>query len=693
MSFSQDISKILDDSKLLESIDYESNEDLMEEIKNFVTNEEFTLIDRFYQDYTQFNLEDSIKLVNILHKFNFKQEEDFDMLTIFKFKLLEFNKSYEKEHLFKIVKKKKINEDGEITYVYSEVNKLNVCCMCGFFLTFKYYYNTEKIRNNMRTAISHEQLNIAKYIYDREYSNVELSKKKKLLIDLLNVSISNDKVNSLRWIMDLNILTNQDINYELVLTNINTAKYLYSVDQAFRDYLIASIPQISDSANGDVLEWIICDLQIININALAFNDIIGLFRISYLEGNVRLVKKLLELDTITDEFLNNEFYNEDESANPVTMQFLINSRRIRDNKIIEAFNFAYDVGDEEMAELLYNTGIVNSPSYTFEKFYETKGSEVAIHYMDNVSSEIISRVVSTILDEKLSHSDRELLIVLMRTNRFPNVYVENILDEHRTDRELIFEVLKNFKIKSVVLDAILKDAYENDEEMFNFLIQTKNDISRELSQILKEEYINNNNISFIDMIFSLYTGRLDLGFIFKFAYEKNDLNMVDKLIKSGKLENVSEVFELAYEKNDLDIVDKLMKFGKIQNISRAFEIAYEREDIIMINFLIDNNMVNPYEMGAFLEKSHIDKNMTILNILLGQSKIYPIYFDKVFSAACHNKDVELVVKILKTGKISDMNIITSFAYALIDKNKDIAQILSETGKINDELIERMKLLD
>lgn len=141
--FKQDITQFLSDavsiSKLAESdvhFYYADPSVTLRSISRNISKEDFALIDQFYDDFSSLDFEKSMKLLKILYRFNFRQRDDFAMLTIVKFGLLEYsNPFFNIDNLLNLTRE--IDEFGK--YVRKpDFNALEICFVYGFIMTAKW---------------------------------------------------------------------------------------------------------------------------------------------------------------------------------------------------------------------------------------------------------------------------------------------------------------------------------------------------------------------------------------------------------------------------------------------------------------------------------------------------------------------------------------------------------------------------
>lgn len=192
----QDITKLIEDSKFFKELT-ESEDDFENlDINDFIPEEVFRMLDLFYNDYTQFNEEESYQMLDILALYGFRQTEDFAVLTIVKFGLVEFPKAYTNENLFQYFPKGKevrgkFNAKEKKIFKRPIESEMKVCLNLKHFLAFRWMIsqNEEKFYDDfsvfIQIACEKGNLESLEFLYEF-YDSLNLEKKWKITDEISN---------------------------------------------------------------------------------------------------------------------------------------------------------------------------------------------------------------------------------------------------------------------------------------------------------------------------------------------------------------------------------------------------------------------------------------------------------------------------------------------------------------------------
>lgn len=309
MQFKQKIENITEDSEFLFNLikDLGDKKTSIELIEESISNEDFILLDEFYNDYTKFNLEKSTEIIALLDKLEFNQTRDFAMLTIFKFRIVTFEpREFNIDDLFDLVReyKENIEEDADLDvefYEYKDVDMMQICAENGFVLTAKWLFNFYKLDKDiydyMIISGENEQINMLELIYNREKYNEEK------IYDLIIEMCKNDKLKSVIFLNNiLNIVNNEEIFMIISMEDsINISKWIYSLNKDYMIFLENNFDDITESV--DIIEWMVCDLNY----QYKKDNIISMFSLACGRSRFKLIKFLLDNEEIPDMIISYYF--------------------------------------------------------------------------------------------------------------------------------------------------------------------------------------------------------------------------------------------------------------------------------------------------------------------------------------------------------------------------------------------------
>lgn len=499
MSFTQDMNNLVNDSKLLREYLEDENP---EEIYTFFEKYEYELLDKFYTDFRSLSFQEAMEMVNILHKFEFRQEDDFDFYVILRFNLRKFPDYIRKNYLFDL-----------------QNDILNNAIRRDFILTFKYKlsiskFNEEKIKEYI-CAI--DNMELIEFIY----SIIPQDKRK----EIMEYVFLDKDLAFAQWIYNLNIIpeNNYVILYLLALLNEKNeiATWLYSLDSVGTFLELHDIfGHLSKEEILELLEYLILDADIDILKAIA--------------ANFPIVNELI-MGTIFEIMYKNEDLE--------FLELLLTRPDITDLNIINGFIYSKIKHNSEMEYLMKKTGEINKYNLNanFRSILNTKDI-VAIKVLMQtamISDENIINAISKSLN------DNELDIAITLIN---NGNGQDIAQYLADSMEYLFENKEKYNFLTINMnDSVIN-------KIFLFLI------SPEHSMYIKKSLLDTGRISRKTINKSFLTAvniSIDNNY--------GDVDDIELLLNTSQVDKklVNDAFTIALEYDCQYIIEYLLDTGKI----------------------------------------------------------------------------------------------------------------------------------
>lgn len=572
---------IFQDSLLLSS----HMEDNPNEINlNFLHPDELDLITRFYRNYNQFDMEDSIKLINIFHRFEFKQTSDFANLTIIKYGIDDAD----------VIEKLENINLGTLDF-YREFpvfesycsDIFEIACSDGFFLTVKYFYETSDISDEdfnlgFINACSNGHLEIAQWIFEIH----EISEN----IKIASLESSANKPEIIEWLLSVYQYT-------------DTKKALTFKWACILDSVESAIILLSFLNGGDV--------KIFNI----FNDaFLESCRQNYLlTGNS--IKWLLQSGKITEENKNIGYDLLEEKYPDITVYLLKHRLLITNETLPKAFILCCKYNLLYLMKWLYNNNYNNNYSnnydnYNFEKCF--------ISSCKAGNKDVAEWLAS--LNKDSRHFSHAMFLSLCRDRNFKDI--EWLYDILKVDHDIF---------KWVIVSISQEDNYETFKKLLNLDVIDRNSISENifLSACKNGDIETAKTVIFTgkyskttkrDLFLNLCKGsefeNLDLiEWIYNFLEIDNQtfLHALIEQVKRNNYEIVKKMYEINENNgmnfSDLDLCFDISRENGYLELTEFFYelIGFSEEE--NFKFFIEESQKSNFEMAnLFFEKSNITLN-------------------------------------------------------------------------------------
>lgn len=254
--FRQNIETLVADSKFLSE---KIEEDDFVNINDFISDHELYMIDRFYEDYSQFNEDESFEMLNILNKFIFNQIEDFAFLTIVKFKIPEFDK-VRKPKTIQQNKQQQRNQQGQhqkkeskFIYVEDSQSEFYTCAQYGLVMAMRWLVSSESYSSKFYSDFfgimdiagvngNIEILDFMYLLYDKtkvgdvskfqSFNEIVVDATQKTPFDVFYEKKGNFwNLNAIKWLHNLGLPSNQAYNRAMGIaasnSNLELTKWFY----------------------------------------------------------------------------------------------------------------------------------------------------------------------------------------------------------------------------------------------------------------------------------------------------------------------------------------------------------------------------------------------------------------------------------------------------------------------------------
>lgn len=658
--FTQDISRLLEDSKFIKTLvndkDFSDDEQLLET--------DYPFIDRFYQDYSNFNLDDSRKMVDILNKLEFKQTHDFVMLTIFKHKLTNFNnRRYEFDFLFVFVKDINGNYNNN-------VDRLNICARFGFILTAKWLILSniqQPTYDHIKTAIEYEQIEILDFIYN--FVNITESQ----ISEIVELTCKLDKLKSAMWIDNIN--SNLWIDNIMKYDSLEIAKWLYN--KGYNNEINSNSKKAFINGSIKIAKWMYYTLNNRNMQIATYFDDVKLYK------NYEIVKWMYNTFGLAN-FRENHFVYAAKYGNIRLISWFLSHTAVNDGTIQSSF-ILYAPNNIELANAFLTQGVIQNITLNSAFSYSDKKN---IHFFELLLR--TGRITDDSINISFTHNPKdnylEFIKFLIDTDKITDESINELFEKNNGKIDIILFLLETGKITNYSLNKFfLRIAeFKNSINLAEKLLETEEIFPETINQVFitltKEE-----DLELIKLLADIVTD-ISINELFLKTYILHNLKF---LIGTGKIsdETINQAFVRNYIFNAFSIIKFLIKTEKIteESINLSFAINYKNENVMDI--LLETGKISEKSINDIFIKDSI--NFSIFQKLLKTGKVNENSLN-VFFRNMNGTNFLIFAKILlQTGKITDESIMF---YLFNSINNDIEFVfeLAENGKLNDEIIKFVK---
>lgn len=396
------------------------------EILEFLREQEIQLLEQFYTDREKLNKEQSLNLINILHKYDFKQSQDFTIISIVKFKLVSFEPYYlEDIDLIKFFRKNISIIEGENNFIFDEdFPKMKLCAERGLFVALKWFHELDKneiLKDVNILTLAGIQENIEMFLWIREIYMQNFSR---LILEdntiNLNILCSRSVVNLCKN-GKLEIIKNLIPYFEpkyydygdffqvaCVYENIEIAQYISTIIEPNRFILQNALHKILSERSKNALKWILENYD------FPF-DTNSIFSCACISGSLECVKIVYytSIDKnlkIFSDIINKHFYKALKIGNNDIAKWIYSLGIVLYEVVIEGFMICCNVGNLEGVKFthslelsLYNirTGFINSCFYsdsleTIKWLYEN--NDIDQESLEIAFNSIVSRELLDIIE-------------------------------------------------------------------------------------------------------------------------------------------------------------------------------------------------------------------------------------------------------------------------------------------------------
>lgn len=525
------------------------------------SNEEFQLLDKFYDDYMQFDEQQSLKVIDLLNRLKFKQCDDFVFLTIVKFNLTNFShKSYPFDYLFETLRKNSRPFDVAVRH--------------NFNLTAKWLVKTG--RHNLTgnlvefVTIAAKNGNVELLEFFRSYGDDSLFSK------ITKENIVPWKFESLKWAHEHEMLDQSCYNewFRIVvqsadLENVEFVDRTGRIDvETLRSYAM----ELSRDEEVEIMEYFhgivnFSDNECIYMFENRARTSLELLSFLYNDGRIpneivvktfeRVVTDTTLLDLEIPKFLYKKsqdvsdiavelgFYSACKNSNFLLGEWIFSlGRDFSDDTINESFYQACSNSNERLATLIYQTGRVSE--YEIETVIENllHKSITVRRILENLG--LLERMEDVEeIEEDLFTLDIEML--------GGNLTALKIMEEYgQVDLQV-----EKYKLVKIITSALLFENFDTLEYIVSELILSEKDYEK---MILTSYHRRNKNfIRFYDRVLKV---RSPLAKVFKKACLRSDLNCVKFLLNFKTLDNdeVIEGYKHAIRKEDRKLLNILRPY-------------------------------------------------------------------------------------------------------------------------------------
>lgn len=613
--FAQDMSQIPKDSQFITKIMSDNKDGMYDvDINKLVTEREFQMIDRFYENCTIFNKDESLEMLNILAKLMFRQEKDFALLTAIKFKL--GHKAYDFTYFFEDLTRE---VNGQI--LYRAGNELEISAKYGAILTFDLLVTlTNQIYENFYyiayIAGKYGQLEFLKHIYqfalnhNFEYANLdmnciylkEIQQNCKNWIHSLDILDSNsyrdsfiyacedEKLLKIKWLYNPRLITDPLLHRTFISEcksgKLNVIRLLMELAKIPKRILGKAIKNIT---NYEVIDFFYD-------NGFVDNEIANDHFENSCSNSLELVKYVYAKGLVTSEGLSMGFAK-CFPENFETAKWIISlNPKLEEEDIVHAFMSICEANNIEMAEWLKSNVLLNYDSFAtgFLSACENGNVDIAKWILSN--EELKNEEMKEGFDLACEKSKIKIITWLWDEM--------DITDDDI--KQGFLSGCNNGNLEAVKLFYAARNIEEETfEEGFNDVIET-------------------GNFSLIKWF--IESGRLDEDYIQEKVEDNEDDIIVSKIFtKLGLRDDYNRHLE-DHEKGNLIFgaenlneisIEILIENNLIsqEKLAEIFQKAYSENDLVVIELIYKEGNLSADVIDDILEKSLADGNQEIVNIL------------------------------------------------------------------------------
>lgn len=449
--------------------------DEFEDLKGLISDEEFKIIEEFYQDFTQFDKDKSLEVLNILSKYMFKQEEDFAFFTILKFELVEFpEKSYGYDYIFDYVTQ---IIEGKKVFSSTALTELRVCFKRGYLSTAKFL----------------EYENLIYDFFDKLAEDAGSNGQIKMLEYLLEFH----KINPSRVISMFYGIFNHILIEGIVTWNLECLEWLVSnsnIDSSTYEIVFRKAVNYSTS---EIVKFIY------NTGNIGGDKVMEEIRKIGYDRQLETLKFLMEISELSDDDLN-DMYLKNFKNSLTILQYLYGTGRIRYETVKNSFNYPGYCIKQNMEIVKWHYTIVKN----FEEIPQTMLDEVFSHAVGSLYYELmewiytISEISSEILQRQFIFScvmeNSKFIKFFYETGRITQTTIQNFMETDTSKYVLLERIFCDIGILDPSISNNRKIT-ENEWKNIEHKITTN---SEALKIMIKQGKLNMENDHQIEMILS-----------------------------------------------------------------------------------------------------------------------------------------------------------------------------------------------
>lgn len=698
--YRQNIENIIEDSKFFKQMfdDLEEDEDVPD-LKNLLKEEDYQFLDQFYRDCSVFNFEDSLKMLNILHGLEFRQEDDFAFLTIHKFELVTFNGKFKKDAMINSVRKDKDPEKfdkeakDEDNYEYvKDPNYINIACDMNYVLSFKYLSRSSFIYEDyfsfMIRAIERNNLKILQFIYQDKVENS--GHEKWDMIHLFSKFVRTVEIAN--WIVSLNILSDMDykVIYCILLDRVRVLNEPRQYDDGddTENSEDEENHRIEDELEEEEKRQILMVINVLlKIDAISnsnrtLEDLTTEIFLHFANQENFDILYQIDLQNADFEELLNQLNLAYEKKNYKLFKLILTAFRMDPGPLTEMLLESQD--DAEMVKAIISSGklyhvFVTNAFETSYKNLERRDMKILL----NTGHVDISRVLDKIFNGKLN---RDNIKFIFKNTNFEKYSGDQI---NQTFKVLLDEYDKTVKKYDISNEEYheLSDELKN---MMNVLLQTK--------KISVSSAINSFEIFSKDDDFKMLTQVLKFARgiapryvknIFKIGCWENKIEFVKFLLEeyAGVIEIPFDILKSVVNRKRKEILKSILENGKIDH-NDIPQILFHKIDDEILELIIDNlNGKNiKYIFSLLVDSSKMENRNKILGLILEKRKIKNIGKLLVKELRRHNYDIAKLILEMNYAKEDQLRkaLKYSIKHNLTEFSELISQCLEEMEENNEE---------
>lgn len=652
MDFSQDIQNLITDSKILPEILVNNS------IEDFFSQEDLNLLKSFYRSCLGFNIEDSMKLLSIFRRFQFRQENDFAFLTVLIFELVTFKPyDYDNEYVLNLARKN--TNEYQNKYPYPIITSKN-----GYLLTLKYLANSDPFFIDyafecLANSLDRLDFDMANFIYNKEHKFFNRNEMQILFVERVT------SIEAAEWIVNLNLFTREDYTVLYCIFKGRKMEFMaHLVKNRISDHTNKNLTVLTSEIFVQLIRSNnLSMLRFLNYNNVNDSTLAEEFEKS-LNGNVKLFNLILKFSQKTPSNLFNIFMRTREYQWTGEIgKNIIDSKKLKIQEVLKAFSDAVEMCDFSTMEFLTKARLI--PDFIIENAFSKYAKDGNFEMMNKVleTNQIQNHTVEKAFLNHVENNNIEMIDKMLTTNRIPDYTIQNVLTKYvESDNiEMMDKILESGKVQNyMVCNAFMHFVKNRNVEM----------VSRMLLTHQVEEYIVHDVFSHIVL--------------------NNDVEMIDRMLETGKVTGhmISSVFSSYTKTSNVrimdNIIDKLLATGKVETyaIENAF-YGYSRSyNVEMMDKLLATGKVTERIVREVFLNYSGNNNLEMIDKMLESGQVKDSMVEKAFSKYAEKNNAEMMIKMINTGKVGKLAIANVVLNYSENNNIEMIGKLVKSGKIN-----------